>query len=90
MEIDANLNVGGLSNLPPATTRSSAPAEKSVPADVSFANSSALIEALRNTPDVRPEAVARGQQAVSGDGYPPSSTIKTLSSFLAHKLSSQD
>jgi hypothetical protein len=88
MEIDANLNTGPLNGLVPSA-RPLAPGAQSIAGTDSFANSTAGLEdALQNTPEIRPEAVARGMQLASQDGYPSDDEIKSLSNFLANKLQS--
>ena len=87
MEIDANMKSGAASGLP-AAARSATGTQSPVTESDSFASSSALEAALKNTPDVRPEAVANGRALVKKDGYPPEETLKKLSDFLATRLQS--
>ena len=84
MEINAKMNLGAVSSPPPAAR----PVASANPADQadSFASSNALLQALKDTPDVRPDVVARGRAAVTDNGYPPSDVVSKLSSFLANKL----
>ncbi len=89
MEIDANMNLGAVNGLPPATR--SATGAKPVAESDSFTGSTALETALKTTPDTRAEAVARGRALVSDSNYPSPNDIKKLSGFLASQLqSSQD
>ena len=86
MEIDANMNSGAVNGLVPAAR----PAIGAGPATEtdSFTSSTALDTALKNTSDVRAEAVARGRALVNNDGYPSDEQLKTLSGFLARRLQS--
>jgi hypothetical protein len=89
MEIDANLNTGPVNGLTP-TPRPSIGPGPAAETD-SFTSSAALQNVLKNTTDVRADAVARGRALVSNDGYPSDEQLKTLSGFLADRLqSSQD
>lgn len=54
--------------------------------DTSFEQTDSLNEALKSTPGVRPEAVARGKELVSNTLYPPTETIRQISSLLALNL----
>jgi hypothetical protein len=84
MEIDANLNLGPVNN--PSQISARTKPEAVPPAENSFANTDSLLGALQNAPDVRPEAVAAGREAVQNDGYPPPDVVKKLANFLAKKL----
>jgi len=84
MEINANMNVGGLNGLTP--TKQSTPTAKKVSVDDSFAGTNALEGALNSVPDVRPEAVARAKELINDPQYPSADTVKQISTFLAGKL----
>lgn len=89
MKIDANIkwgNVNGVST----TNRSAANPQTPVDSGDPFASSAALENSLKSSPDVRADAVARGKALVAKDGYPPDTTVKKLSDFLANKLQGQD
>ena len=86
MEIDANLNSGAVNGLMPAT-RSATGAKPAAESD-SFASSTALETALKNTADTRPEAVARGLDLIKNGNYPSADAVKKLSGFLASQLQS--
>jgi hypothetical protein len=90
MEIDAKMNLGGVSNPTPAKRTSPAATPAQDTDGDSFASSDSLIAALKNAPDVRADAVARGRAAVATDGYPPPDVVKKLSNFLANKLQSNN
>ena len=84
MEINSNMNVGGLNGLTPI--KPSKPAVKNTAVDDSFASSNALASALNNVPDTRPDAVARAQQLIADPNYPSSDIVRQMSSFFASKL----
>jgi hypothetical protein len=86
MEIDTKINTTGVNNLTPA--RRSVAAAPSAAPDSSFASSSALEAALKNTPDVRASEVDRARELISDPNYPSSGTINQLAGFLADKLTS--
>jgi hypothetical protein len=86
MEIDANLSSGAVNGLTPAT-RSATGAKPAVESE-SFASSTALETALKNTADIRPEAVARGLALINSGNYPSPDAVKKLSGFLASQLHS--
>jgi hypothetical protein len=48
-----------------------------------FRGTEALQRALAQTPDVRPEAVARGQALAASDEYPPQEVVRRLAAMLA-------
>ena len=54
-----------------------------------FGEAEALRTALEKTPDVRPEAVARGKELVSLSSYPPPETLDRLARLLALELSTE-
>jgi hypothetical protein len=54
----------------------------------SFASTTALQVALKNTSDTRPEAVARGLNLIKSGNYPSADAVKKLSGFLASQLQS--
>jgi hypothetical protein len=84
MEIDANLNPGAVNGLFPVAR--SAAGAKPVSQSDSFASSTALETALKNTADTRPEAVARGLDLINSGNYPSAIAVKKLSGFLASQL----
>ncbi len=84
MEIDANLSSGAVNGLIPAAR--SATGAKPVAESDSFAGSTALETALKNTSDTRPEAVARGLELINNGNYPSGDAVKKLSGFLARQL----
>jgi hypothetical protein len=84
MEIDTKMNWGTVNGLPPVKNSTTVPSP-TVPGD-SFADSTALVGALQDTPDVRPEAVANGRELINNGNYPSNETVKKLSNFLASQL----
>ena len=84
MEIDAKMNPGAVHGLLAATR--SATGAKPVAESNSFAGTTALETALKNTADTRPEAVARGLELINTGNYPSADAVKKLSGFLASQL----
>lgn len=84
MEIKPNSNVDAVARAPvsPAKPRT-APAGADTAA---FAGVEALEQALRATPDVRPEKVDQARQFIGDVNYPPTETIKRISALLALNL----
>jgi hypothetical protein len=87
MEIDANMKWDAVNGLPPATPSATGAKPPAAQGD-SFASSTALEAALKNAPDIRPDAVAEGRDLAGSDGYPSADTVKKLSDFLATQLQS--
>ncbi len=57
---------------------------EATPGDQATFNQTAAIErALKEQPDARPEAVARGEQLVGSPQYPPMAGIQGISRLLA-------
>jgi hypothetical protein len=86
MEIDANINSGAVNGLPPSPRAGTG--AKPVAASDSFTSSADLDAALKDSPDIRPDAVARGLALVSNPNYPSADEVKKLSGFLANQLKS--
>lgn len=51
-----------------------------------FASTEALQRALNSTPEIRPEAVARGQALVGSSEYPPAATLTALARLFAFEF----
>jgi hypothetical protein len=51
-----------------------------------FAGTEALERSLRATPDVRPDAVARGEALVNSPEYPPAKTLAALARLFAFEF----
>lgn len=78
------MNAGGVNPLIPNRRTAST---NNKPADrAAFASSAALEAALKDIPDVRPEAVDRARDLISDPNYPSADTISRLSTFLATNL----
>ena len=52
-----------------------------------FSGTESLEHALAATPDIRPDAVARGRELVKAETYPPSETMQRLARLFAVELS---
>lgn len=84
MQINSNMNAGGINPLIPA--RRSVPGNNAKADRTGFASSTALDGALKLIPDVRPEAVDRARELINDPDYPSADTVSKLSDFLAAKL----
>jgi len=71
---------------PPKTSVRQAQSDEQL---VTLENVQALRSALANTPDSRPDAVARATQLVGRVEYPPPETIQKISHLLAMHLQSE-
>lgn len=80
MEIEPSSNRVPVRGVEARTVRRTAAA----PGDAGdFANADALRNALENTPDVRPEAVARARELVTSPHYPPEVMVRKLAQLFA-------
>jgi hypothetical protein len=71
------------SPIPPAESRPTRRAVQETTEGGEFAGAAALQRALDATPDVRPEAVARGQALANSVQYPPAETMQRLARLFA-------
>ncbi len=81
MQIDPNKKAGAIAGM-----AASSPAVRPMKEEgdqASFLRSEALNRALRDTPDVRPERVARARELIGDVQYPPRETITKISNLLA-------
>lgn len=87
MEIKFNANAAKVREVqaPPPAERP----PKAVEPGVDFKATAALEQALRNTADVRPEAVERAKSLVGTPTYPPPETIRKLAHLLAIKITAE-
>ena len=79
-------------NSSPLPTAAPRPAHRTVAAATDgseFASTAALHRALDATPDVRPEAVARGQALAESEKYPPAQTLQRLARLFAIEFGAQ-
>lgn len=81
MEINLNSNVGPVPK-PTGPRPTARPANAEFVA-AEFSQTAALESALRVTPEVRPEVVARAKRLIADVQYPPAETIRQLASLLA-------
>ncbi|MDB6020632.1 MAG: hypothetical protein JWQ04_489 [Pedosphaera sp.] len=88
MEINANMNAGGVNPLIPA--KRPAAGVKPMAEDNAFASSTALEETLKKIPDLRPQAIDRARDLISDPNYPTSENLKQLAKFLAAKLTASN
>lgn len=81
MEIKANSSVGAV---PPGTVPTAPRVRRVDPEVGDFQGTEALERAMAQTPEVRPEAVARGRALVALDEYPPPDVLRPLAvAFVA-------
>jgi len=79
MEVNTNLNVGGVGGpTPPKRPAASRPSDAA-----SFTSSAALDKALKSLPSTRADAVERARTLTSDVNYPPLETIRKISRLLA-------
>jgi hypothetical protein len=88
MEIGPNVRTTGVNGA--VAAQRSAPSPTMLSDRVSLATSSALEQALQNTPASRPEAVARAQTLIADPNYPSNDTLAAISRHLAGALSSDN
>jgi len=84
MEVKANNNIDVAQRVLVSPTRSRPPRLESDTA--SFSRVAALDQALRATPTVRPEVIARAKDLVADVKYPPTAAIAGIAALLALKL----
>jgi hypothetical protein len=84
MEIKLNTNIDSVARINGLTPkgREVTPAEQ----EVSFDQSNALNQALADTPNLRRDAVQRGQALLGSVPYPPEETVAKISHLLALSL----
>jgi len=88
MEINTNLSTTSVDGSIAAKRSSPTP---NMPSDrVSLTNSSALDQALQNTPASRPEVVARAQSLIADPNYPSGESLSALSRQFASALLSDN
>jgi hypothetical protein len=79
----------GHSPIPPVPARPPSRAAAAQAEGGDFTGAAALQSALDATPDVRPEAVARGQALVADTHYPPAVTLQRLARLFAIEFGAQ-
>jgi hypothetical protein len=70
--------------LPSTEPTKAAPAPSSAAVEIMFQAASQLSDALKATPDVRSEKIARAAGLVASVKYPPTELIAGISHLLAH------
>jgi hypothetical protein len=88
MEINSNLSTTGINGT--STPSRSTPEPKMLSDRVSLTNSSALEQALGNSPASRPDMVERAKALIADPNYPSSDTLSAVSLHLASALSSDN
>jgi len=85
MEVNLNSNLTPVPR--PNGPQSTAKRAPEASDDTHFVQAEALDKALSNTPEVRPEVVARAKQLIADVNYPPTETMHKLANLLAIHLS---
>lgn len=85
MEVNPNAGTNPLQSVP-GRTPATAPANPKVGDAASFQETDAVNGALLQTPEVRPEAVARARALIADVQYPPLSTVNAISNLFAANL----
>jgi hypothetical protein len=88
MEINTNLSTTGVNGA--VAGQRSAPSPNMLSDRVSLTTSSALDQALQNTPASRPEMVARAQALIADPSYPSGDTLAAVSRQIAGGLLSEN
>ena len=89
MEVNPNAGTSPLQSVP-GRTPATAPANPKVGDAASFQETDAVNGALLQTPEVRPEAVARAQALIADAQYPPLSTVHAISKLVAANLNQDE
>lgn len=84
MKINSTTNTGPIG--PPVGPVSKPTRVKSQDDGTSFQQTEVLRGALADTPSVRPEVVARAQQLINDNQYPPTSVVDSISNLFAEAL----
>ena len=83
MHVDLNTNVTAI--VPVAAPRPSIRRPK-VESETEFSASTALTGALKQTPELRGEEVARAAKLVADTSYPPAAVLRSLAHFLVQNI----
>lgn len=84
MEVNSNQNIDAAHRV--LINRASSQRMPREADTASFERVAALDRALRETPVVRPEVVARAKELISDVKYPPAAAIEGIAALLALKL----
>ena len=85
MEINSNLNPGGIRHS--SASAPSARAPSPIGDQMAFPGAAGLNQALHQTPDNRSGLVERAQMLAADSSYPPLETINRIANLLAVHLS---
>ena len=86
MEVKPNASTGAVRNTTDRAVASPR-ATAAVTDSASFQGADAVNAAVRQTPDVRPEAVAQARALIADQKYPPLSTINAISKLIGATVS---
>jgi hypothetical protein len=93
VELNPGLNVNAGSSQPVARQNSIQTSDNNIqPSDttMSIGRTQALEQTLQETPQIRPEMVARANALVADDNYPSDETLNQMAGLLAGHLGSLD
>lgn len=88
MQVNSNLNSASVSQVTPAPAAAAAPARPG--SETEFSASQALDRALLETPDARPDAVARAAKLANDPNYPPLELINRLARLVAQSEAARE
>lgn len=88
MEIKLNTNIESVGKL--AGSYAKKIEAKVADEGPAFSKSEALETALRQTPDLRADVVAKSKELVADKTYPPVETIKKIAVLLAQNMPSEE
>jgi hypothetical protein len=80
MQVNPSGNISVTGSIPRPTNNNAVRPEGD---QAEFVNSQTIDQALRDQPEVRPEAVAMAKGLVEDASYPPDETVRRLANLLA-------
>lgn len=86
MEIKANNNIDPIARAMANPVKAATP--KTATDAAAFEHANSLEQALRSSPDARPEVVARAKELIGDVTYPPQETIQQIATLIAANTSS--
>jgi hypothetical protein len=93
VELNPGLNVNTGPSQPATRQNSIQPSDNNIQTSdttMSIGRTQALEQTLQDTPQIRPEMVARANALVADDNYPSDETLNQMAGLLANHLSNLD
>ncbi|HEY1789937.1 MAG TPA: hypothetical protein VGJ73_17460 [Verrucomicrobiae bacterium] len=87
MEVEFNAGLTG--NIPVSQSPVRREPAQSAASEMSFDNTQALEQTLKETPTVRPEAINRAAALLSDPGYPSDEVMNRVATVLAQNIGGQ-